>query len=122
MELFPPIEPYERGLLAVGDGNVIAWEVSGAPDGKPAVVLHGGPGQGSAPTCIERMPSGYSGLPMPLHQVGMVAMGLWILDNPDIEALYLACAAERRSAFALVVAPLRLPGGTASAVNPLALF
>ena len=72
--------------------------------------------------CVERMPSGYPGLPMPLHQVGMVAMGLWILDNPDIEALALACAAERRSVFALVVAPLRLPGGTASAVNPLALF
>lgn len=49
MELYPPIEPYDRGMLDVGDGNVVSWEVSGAPDGKPAVVLHGGPGQGCAP-------------------------------------------------------------------------
>lgn len=49
VDLYPPIEPHERGMLAVGEGNEIAWEVSGAPDGKPAVVLHGGPGQGSSP-------------------------------------------------------------------------
>lgn len=45
-DLYPPIEPYEQGMLDVGDGNVISWEVSGAPNGKPAIVLHGGPGQG----------------------------------------------------------------------------
>jgi proline iminopeptidase len=49
VELYPPIEPHDRGALDVGDGNVVSWEVSGAPDGKPAVVLHGGPGQGCAP-------------------------------------------------------------------------
>lgn len=45
------IEPYERGMLDVGDGNLVYWEVCGNPDGKPAVVLHGGPGSG----CTERM-------------------------------------------------------------------
>ncbi len=49
MELYAPVEPYARGMLDVGDGNAIAWEESGTPHGKPAVVLHGGPGQGSAP-------------------------------------------------------------------------
>lgn len=49
VELYPPLEPHEEGALDVGDGNVISWEVCGAPDGKPAVVLHGGPGQGRAP-------------------------------------------------------------------------
>lgn len=49
MDLYPPIEPYERGMLNVGDGNFIAWEASGAPTGKPAVLLHGGPGQGCSP-------------------------------------------------------------------------
>ncbi|NUO98235.1 MAG: prolyl aminopeptidase [Nonomuraea sp.] len=44
--LYPPIEPYESGLLDVGDGNQIYWEVCGNPDGKPAVMLHGGPGAG----------------------------------------------------------------------------
>jgi proline iminopeptidase len=37
------------GLLDVGDGNAIAWDAVGDPRGKPAVVLHGGPGQGSSP-------------------------------------------------------------------------
>jgi proline iminopeptidase len=45
----PPAEPHDGGLLDVGDGQRIRWEVSGAPDGTPAVVLHGGPGSGSAP-------------------------------------------------------------------------
>jgi proline iminopeptidase len=43
------IEPYDRGMLDVGDGQRIAWEQSGIPGGKPAVVLHGGPGSGSNP-------------------------------------------------------------------------
>ncbi|MGW0804933.1 prolyl aminopeptidase [Nonomuraea sp. NPDC002799] len=44
--LYPPIEPYESGLLDVGDGNEIYYEVCGNPEGKPAVMLHGGPGGG----------------------------------------------------------------------------
>ena len=46
---YPPIEPYESGLLDVGDGNEIYWETVGNPDGKPAVFLHGGPGGGCSP-------------------------------------------------------------------------
>ena len=48
-ELYPPIEPYDQGLLDVGDGNLVYWETCGNPDGKPAVMVHGGPGQGCAP-------------------------------------------------------------------------
>jgi proline iminopeptidase len=44
--LYPEIEPDDQGMLDVGDGNRIAWEVCGNPDGKPAVALHGGPGSG----------------------------------------------------------------------------
>jgi proline iminopeptidase len=43
---FPAIEPHEQGWLDVGDGQQIHWEVCGNPEGKPAVVLHGGPGSG----------------------------------------------------------------------------
>jgi proline iminopeptidase len=43
---YPPIEPYDSGLLDVGDGNRIYWETSGNPRGKPALVVHGGPGSG----------------------------------------------------------------------------
>ena len=43
---YPEIEPYDHGLLDVGDGNVVYWETCGNPDGVPALVLHGGPGSG----------------------------------------------------------------------------
>ena len=46
---YPPIAPYEAGMLEVGDGHALYWEVSGNPEGKPAVVLHGGPGSGCSP-------------------------------------------------------------------------
>ncbi|WP_394769302.1 prolyl aminopeptidase [Lacisediminihabitans sp.] len=46
---YPEIEPYETGMLEVGDGQSIYWEASGNPDGKPAVFLHGGPGGESGP-------------------------------------------------------------------------
>jgi proline iminopeptidase len=47
--LYPAIEPYESGMLDVGDGHNLYWELSGNPDGKPVVFLHGGPGGGSSP-------------------------------------------------------------------------
>ncbi|GAA2000308.1 prolyl aminopeptidase [Nocardiopsis rhodophaea] len=48
--LYPPIDPYETGMLDVGDGNRIYWELCGNPTGKPVVFLHGGPGGGCGPT------------------------------------------------------------------------
>lgn len=49
MGLYPEIEPYDHGMLEVGDGNRVYWEICGNPQGKPAVVLHGGPGSGCTP-------------------------------------------------------------------------
>ncbi|MBG0827905.1 prolyl aminopeptidase [Planomonospora sp. ID67723] len=46
---YPPIEPYDHGMLDAGDGNLVYWEVCGNPDGKPALVVHGGPGGGCSP-------------------------------------------------------------------------
>jgi proline iminopeptidase len=46
--LYPPIEPYDAGMLDVGDGNFVYWETCCNPDGKPALVVHGGPGSGFA--------------------------------------------------------------------------
>ncbi|MEH0985792.1 prolyl aminopeptidase [Micromonospora sp. CPCC 205556] len=45
-ERYPPIEPYEHGMLDVGDGNAVYWEACGNPHGTPALVVHGGPGSG----------------------------------------------------------------------------
>src|SRR5215211_5463798 len=39
-----PTEPWDQGLLDVGDGNDVYWETRGNPHGKPALVVHGGPG------------------------------------------------------------------------------
>lgn len=46
---YPEIEPYDSGLLDVGDGQQLYWETSGNPEGKPVVFLHGGPGGGTSP-------------------------------------------------------------------------
>jgi proline iminopeptidase len=48
--LYPEIEPYESGMLDVGDGERIYWETCGNPAGKPVVFLHGGPGAASSAT------------------------------------------------------------------------
>jgi proline iminopeptidase len=47
--LYPAIEPYRTGYLDTGDGHQVYWEMSGNPEGKPAVFLHGGPGAGCSP-------------------------------------------------------------------------
>ncbi|WP_073952469.1 prolyl aminopeptidase [Streptomyces kebangsaanensis] len=49
MGLYPETEPHDHGMLDVGDGNRIHWETCGNPHGKPAVMLHGGPGSGCTP-------------------------------------------------------------------------
>ncbi len=47
--LYPAVEPDDHGQLEVGDDNVVYWESCGNPSGKPALVLHGGPGSGCTP-------------------------------------------------------------------------
>src|SRR4029450_4026065 len=46
---YPESEPFDSGLLDAGDGNFVYWELCGSPQGKPAVVFHGGPGSGCSP-------------------------------------------------------------------------
>lgn len=45
--LFPEIEPYDTGYLAVDDLHSVYYEQCGNPEGKPAIFVHGGPGGGS---------------------------------------------------------------------------
>jgi kynurenine formamidase len=67
-------------------------------------------------------PSGVDGLIAPVHIIGIVAMGLWVLDNVLLENLASACRDERRWEFLFVLAPLRLPRSTGSPVNPIAIM
>ena len=67
-------------------------------------------------------PHGVEGVRIPMHTLTLVAMGMQLLDNQNLDDLAQACAERRRWEFLLAIAPLRLERGTASAVNPIAVF
>lgn len=79
------------------------------------IALYGG-------DCFDLLPSGSDEYPWIFHQVALAAMGLVLLDNVAVEELAAVTEAESRWEFMLSVAPLRIPRGTGSAVNPLAVF
>jgi kynurenine formamidase len=67
-------------------------------------------------------PPPYPGMGNSFHVVCLVAMGLWLIDNANLEELGRACAERRRWEFLLTIAPLRLRNVTGSPVNPIAVF
>lgn len=62
------------------------------------------------------------GWPIPVHYLGICGMGMTLLHNLDTQALADACQRFGRSEFLLTIAPLKVPGGTGSPVNPVAVF
>ena len=68
------------------------------------------------------VPSGYDGIPLPIHVGTLVAMGIHLIDNADLDAVSSTCAKLGRTEFMFTMAPLILERGTASPVNPLAIF
>ncbi|MFI6007660.1 cyclase family protein [Streptomyces sp. NPDC051243] len=67
-------------------------------------------------------PSPVEGVSSPVHALALTAMGVPLLDNLDLEALAEACAQATRYEFLMTVAPLNVPGGTGSPVNPVAVL
>jgi kynurenine formamidase len=67
-------------------------------------------------------PSGYQALDIPIHQVGIVAMGLWLIDAANFEDLAAQCQALGRWDFMFTVAALNFPTATGCPVTPLATF
>lgn len=67
-------------------------------------------------------PSGVDGVNLPIHQLVLIALGTPIFDNCDLEALSAATAKRRRWEFLLTAAPISIPGGTGSPLNPIATF
>lgn len=67
-------------------------------------------------------PSPVDGVHSPVHVLALAALGVPLLDNLDLEALSAATAEVGRYEFLLVVAPLDIPGGTGSPVNPVAVL
>jgi kynurenine formamidase len=68
------------------------------------------------------MPSGVEGVNQPIHQLVLIAMGMPIFDNCDLEALGQEAARQKRWEFLLTAAPLAVGGGTGSPLNPIATF
>jgi len=68
------------------------------------------------------LPSGIAGVSHPIHQLMLVAMGVHILDNCDLEALSETCAKLNRWDFMLTASPIAVTGGTGSPLNPIAVF
>lgn len=68
------------------------------------------------------LPSPIAGLSHPIHQMVLVAMGMPIFDNCDLEALSEAAQQQGRWEFLLTAAPIAVPGGTGSPLNPIATF
>lgn len=68
------------------------------------------------------VPSGVEGLVIPLHELVIAGLGMPMLDNLDLDEVAAEAAARNRATFMFVGAPLRIPGGTGSPLNPLAIF
>ena len=67
-------------------------------------------------------PLPYPSMGNSFHVVCLVAMGLWLIDNANLEDLARTAARLGRWEFLLTVAPLRLHNVTGSPVNPIAVF
>lgn len=67
-------------------------------------------------------PSQVEGVKQPIHQLVLIAMGMPIFDNCDLEALSEEATKRGRWEFLITAAPLPVPGGTGSPLNPIATF
>ena len=70
----------------------------------------------------DALPSGIDGVTQPIHQLTIIAMGMPLFDNLDLERVAAEAARQNRWEFLLVAAPLAVVGGTGSPLNPLAIF
>ena len=70
----------------------------------------------------DAIPSGVAGNFLPIHQLTIVAMGIRLFDNLDLEALAAEAARQNRWEFLLTAAPIPVEGGVGSPMNPIATF
>lgn len=68
------------------------------------------------------MPSGVEGVVQPIHQLVLIALGVPIFDNMDLETVSKEAGKRKRWEFLVTAAPLAVPGGTGSPMNPIAMF
>jgi kynurenine formamidase len=130
------VEPGD--VLLVHTGDAARTLAHGRPDEKPGYPASQA---GLRATCLPLLrerdiaalgmdaiqdvqPSGFRTLDLlrPIHTVGLVAMGLWLIDNMNLTELARTCAERQRSAFFFSMLPWRMVGVTSCATNPVALF
>jgi kynurenine formamidase len=104
------IDPFFGGLAGL-DGGCLDW----LHDREIAVLA----GDGISDPMPARPDSRW---PFPLHQVGIVSMGLHLVDNLRLDELITACRESDQWTFLLTICPLRIPRGTGCPVNPVAVL
>ena len=67
-------------------------------------------------------PGHYATIVSPTHTMCLVTLGLWLIDNANLEELSETCRERGRYEFMLTLAPLKLRNVTGSPVNPIAIF
>ena len=103
--------PFDTGLEAAGlDNNVIPWLK------ERDVAVAGWETPGYAPQPEGDLPR------TALHNFALTILGIQILDRADFQALAAAAAERNRWEFLVTIAPLPIPNGTGSPVNPIAIF
>ena len=107
-----------RNVAVVRTCNRAVWRGTRVDHGSAAGLFarHGADGDSDV------RPSPVEGTHSPIHALALPGMGIPLLDNVYLEELAAHCAEAKRWTFQIVVAPLNVPGGTGSPVNPVAIF
>lgn len=106
--------PWDNGYTGEGKAGLHVDAIPWMHERRIAMFMPDGDG--------EAVPSTVDGVLYPVHPLQIVAMGMAVSDSLNLEDLARTCEEERRWEFMVVAAPLRLPGGTGSPYNPIAIF
>lgn len=114
---YPPSKRPPGYIASPETSKLPGWHVSTLPwlhERSVALI-----GSDASNDCV---PSGFADPGLPVHAIGIVAMGLWLVDSADLESLSSICARLDRWEFLLTINPILLEGGTGCPVNPIATF
>ena len=106
--------PWNNGYDGEGKAGLHVETIPLLHERKVAAFLPDGDG--------ETVPSNVEGIAYPIHALQIAAMGMACADSLQFEELVTVCEEEKRWEFLVVAAPLRLPRGTGSLFNPIAIF
>jgi kynurenine formamidase len=106
--------PWNNDYSGEGKAGIHATAIPWMHERKIAVFLPDGDG--------ETVPSNVEGVAHPIHALQIAAMGMACADSLQFEELVQVCEEEKRWEFMVVACPLRLPRGTGSLFNPVAIF